>query len=318
MSVAHVASAATLRADLTNAEMYVRGLQEQIVVDQNKIGDVTSAGSAVLQALEAAMVPLMAELALTRQACKEYCVEQGEAFITGQGELPAEAKPKQQSAAQIIEDSQAEITHLSLDIAHFQHQAERLQIEERQRSHEISRLCGELSEAYEHLAYEQQCVRHHEVLHHVGMGSDSAGGGWPGMGPCGIGRRTMEVRAEQKLRECAEQRGGRLARDVTKLSSDTSQQQASIAQLGARLMRAKKAHAERDRRLVHNHKIAKIMHSKLKVASGDGQAAPAQPADPKADDLLATSDSDGAGRSMRAKQKGFGTASTGKLPQLSF
>merc|ERR1712139_153197 len=161
-----------------------------------------------------------------------------------------------------------------------------MQVEERQRSHEISRICGELSEAYEHLAYEQQ------------YGVDPSGGaGWAGMGPCGIGRRTLEVRAEQKLRECAEQRGGRLARDVTKLSSDTSQQQASIAQLGARLMRAKKAHAERDRRLLHNHKLAKVLQAKLKVASGNGQPSQGQRqtelVDARSDDLAATSDSDG-------------------------
>lgn len=320
MLLAHVATAATLRADLTNAEMRAEGLQEQIMVAQREIAEVTSSGSAVLQALEAAMVPLMAELALTRQACKEYCAEQGEAFITGPTEsaspLPAE---KKQSAAQIIADSEAEITHLQLDIAHFQHQSERLQIEERQRQHEISRLCGELSEAYEHLTYEQHCVRHHELCRQVGI--DNSGGGWPGMGPCGVGRRTMEVRAEQRLRECAEQRGGRLARDVTKLSSDTSQQQASIAQLGARLMRAKKAHAERDRRLLHNHKLAKVLQAKLKVASGNGQPSQGQRqnelVDARADDLGATSDSDGTGRSLRSRKKGI-AASTGKLPSLSF
>merc|ERR1712139_276019 len=148
-----------------------------------------------------------------------------------------------------------------------------MQVEERQRSHEISRICGELSEAYEHLAYEQQ------------YGVDPSGGaGWAGMGPCGIGRRTLEVRAEQKLRECAEQRGGRLTRDVTKLASDTSQQQACIAQLGARLMRVKKAHAERDRRLVHNHKQTKLLHAKLKVTGGDGQSAQSPKGGEEADD----------------------------------
>jgi len=319
MLLAHVATAATLRADLKNAEMRADGLRENILVGQNEIEEVTSAGAAVLEALEAAMVPLMAELALTRQACKEYCADRGEAFITGpaQSPLPAEAKPKQQGAAQDIADAEAELTHLTLDINHFQHEVEGLQIEERQRSHEISRLCGELSEAYEHLAYEQQCVRHHEVCRQFGIGgSDSSGGGWPGMGPCGVGRRTMEVRAEQKLRECAEQRGGRLARDVTKLASDTSAQQASIAQLGARLMRAKKSHTQRDRLIFHNHKQATMMHAKLKVASGDGQQQGDQ-GYPSVANLAAPTAGNGTSGSLRSSKKGI-AASTGKLPQLSF
>merc|ERR1719409_2560127 len=156
-------------------------------------------------------------------------------------------------SAPVAADVEAEVEHLQLDIAHFQHKAERLQVEERQRSHEISRLCGELSEAYEHLAYEQQCVRHHEVCQQFGI--DPSGGGWAGMGPCGIGRRTLEVRAEQKLREHAEQRGGRLARDVTKLASDTSQQQASIAQLGRRLKCVRKSLEDRDKRIANAEKV---------------------------------------------------------------
>jgi len=319
MPIAHVATAVTLRSDLVDAEMQVEALRAEVGQTQREVAEVTRAGGAVLAALEAAMIPLMAELALTRQACKEYCAEQGEAFILG----PATAAPAEaagnasSSSAQAAAGVEAEIKHLQLDIAHYQHKAERLQVEERQRSHEISRLCGELSEAYEHLAYEQQCVRHHEVCQQFGI--DPSGGGWAGMGPCGIGRRTLEVRAEQKLRECAEQRGGRLARDVTKLASDTSQQQACIAQLGARLMRVKKAHAERDRRLVHNHKQTKLLHAKLKVTSGDGQSAPetreGEQTGVEAGDLGFYSD--GAARLHRSKKKGV-AASTGKLPQLSF
>jgi len=132
------------------------------------------------------------------------------------------------------------------------------------------------------------------------------------MGPCGIGRRTLEVKAEKELRECAEQRCGRLARDITKLASDTSQQQAAIAELGSRLMRAKKAHADRDRRLVHNQKQTKLLHSKLKVTSGDASPSPkagAQDAD--------VANGNGDTRLQQSRKKGA-AASTGKLPSLSF
>jgi len=185
-------------------------------------------------------------------------------------------------------------------------------VEERQRSHEISRLCGELSEAYEHLAYEQQCVRHHEVCRQFGI--EASGGGWAGMGPCGIGRRTLEVRAEQKLRECAEQRGGRLSRDVTKLASDTSAQQASIAQLGARLMRAKKAHAQRDKLRANADKQTQMLHSKLKLTSGEDVASQ------EVDEYGAPMGSSDGGTAVlsRSNKKKGASASTGKLPQLSF
>jgi DNA repair exonuclease SbcCD ATPase subunit len=268
----------------------------------------------VLAVLEAAMVPLMAELAMTRQACKEYCAEQGEAFmLQPTADSSAEAG---ETAAQSISAVEAEIKHLQVDLTHFQRKAERLQVEERQRSHEISRLCGELSEAYEHLAYEQKCVRHHEVSRQFGI--DPAGGGWAGMGPCGVGRRTMEVRQEQKLREHAEQRGGRLARDVTKLGSDTSQQQACIAQLGARLMRVKKAHAERDRRLTHNIKQTSFLHAKLKVTSGESQPSPDGTEPSQGKDAGATGNDAEGGASLRRTKKKPVASSTGKLPQLSF
>merc|ERR1712216_269464 len=171
--------------------------------------------------------------------------------------------------------------------------------------------------AHEHLAYEQHCVRHHEECQQYGV-DPSGGAGWAGMGPCGIGRRTLEVRAEQKLRECAEQRGGRLGRDITKLASDTSLQQAAIAQLGARLMRARKAHTDRDRRLQHNQKATKLLHAKLKVTGGDGSPSKKPTSGVDAEDDDDDDESSSAEKRMRRSSRKGAAASTGKLPQLSF
>lgn len=310
----------SLRRDLANMEAAAEDLRSQVAKTQHETAEVVRSGSAVLAALEAAMIPLMAELALIRQACKEYCTEQGEPFILSKPPVDtAEADGNGSSSSQTVASLEAEIQHLKLDISHYQHKAEHLQADERQRSHEISRICGELSEAYEHLAYEQQCVRHHEVCQQFGI--DPSGGGWAGMGPCGIGRRTLEVRAEQKLREHAEQRAGRLARDVSKLAGDTSQQQAAIAQLGARLQRAKKAHVDRDRRLQHIQKQTKMLNTKLKVTSGVGSGSPSPSKSPTSGTEVEAQDDDdessSAAQMRRSKRKGA-AASTGKLPQLSF
>jgi peptidoglycan hydrolase CwlO-like protein len=314
MPIAHAVTPSALRAELEDAEAKAASLQAEVSRTQQETAKIQRAGTTVLAALEAAMVPLMAELALTRQACKEYCEEQGEAFILDPSlSSQADAGMDVSSAGKTAATVQDEIDHLRTDISHFQHKADKLQVEERQRSHEISRLCGEITEAYEHLDYERKCVQHHTVCQEFGM-DPSGGSGWAGMGPCGIGRRTLEVRAEQKLREHAEMRGGRLARDVTKLSSDTSQQQACIAELAARLKRAKRAHAERDRRLLHNQKQTQLLETKLKVTSSEsylpregGEAA----------DFASTTGGIDGFRPRHGKKKGL-AASTGKLPQLSF
>jgi len=309
MIITHAPSAVTLRADLANAELQSENLQRKLVEAQREVNEVGRSGKAVLAALEAAMVPIMAELAVTRSACKEYCARTGEPFV-----LAPTLSEGDQNSSSSIAAMEAEVQHHQLDIAHYQQKAEHMQIEERQRSHEISRLYGELSEAYEHLDYEQQCVKHHEECRQVGI--EASATGWAGMGPCGLGRRTQEVRAEKKLRECAEQRGGRLARDVTKLASDTSQQQASIAQLGRRLKGVRKTLQERETRISNAEKVTKLLHVKLKVideANGNGGGKNDKPeVEGLVDELNSSS-------TLSSKKKKGGLASsTGKLPQLSF
>merc|ERR1712217_57413 len=180
----------------------------------------------------------------------------GEPSLANEITAPADCVP----AATSIKALEAEIRHLQFDIGHYHDQVERLQIEERQRSHELARLRCELGEASEELTYEQQRVKHYEVCKLLGLD----GGGWAGLGPAGIGRRTMEVRAEKELREVAQQRTGRLTRDVSRLASDTSSQQASIEQLSRRLQKLRSSVQDKDRQLQRAASTTSDLHFKLR------------------------------------------------------
>merc|ERR1712110_919789 len=119
----------------------------------------------------------MKELVGEREACREYCAKYGIPFMVDskvamQAVEADGAAQEDASASPTLTRNEGhllkEISHLQLDLGHYQKKAEHLQVEERQRQHEIARLCGELSEAYEHLEYERQCVRHHEVCRQFG------------------------------------------------------------------------------------------------------------------------------------------------------
>mmetsp|Transcript_54773 Transcript_54773/g.123633 ORF Transcript_54773/g.123633 Transcript_54773/m.123633 type:complete len:291 (-) Transcript_54773:65-937(-) len=140
---------------------------------------------------------------------------------------------------------EAEVKHLELDITHYQEQVDHLQIEERKRTHELGLLRSELSDISEQLAYEQQTVRHHQVTQQLDLETSSSAS----LANAGIGRRTMEVKAEKRLREAAEQRTGRLARHVTRLAGDTAHQQAAIDELSRKLGRVRNVLDQRDRQL---------------------------------------------------------------------
>lgn len=120
----------------------------------------------------------------------------------------------------------------------------------------------------------------------------------------------------KKLRECAEQRGGRLARDVTKLASDTSAQQATISQLSRRLSKVKNTLQQRDQQIKRASSQTQVMRTKLQAAISSAEAAPEEALDEMEGEDVAGTASKHNGRSLPPRKKG--TASTGKLPQLSF
>ncbi|CAE8632088.1 unnamed protein product [Polarella glacialis] len=266
-------------------------LQRELSRSQRELGEARRAGGALLAAVEAAMAPLMAELATARRSCHEHLPDEPTIGSDEVGRLGSS-----------FSGPEAEIRHLGLDIVHFQSRAERLQLEDQSRCHELARLRKELQEAAEELSYEQQRVRHHEVCRQLGLQD----GGWVGLGPLGVGKRTLEARAEKKMRESAEQRSGRLVRDVTKLAGDTAEQQATIEQLSRQLDRVRQLAREKERRLTGSASQTAELHAKLRGT------APAGPAGLKESFGIASLSK------LSTGSKKMSSSSTGKLPQLSF
>lgn len=282
MTMAHVVTAGALRGELADAQELSECLRSELARARVEASEARAAGCAVLGAVQAAMVPLMEELAAARRSV-------GGGASTRSGGITEAWRGPSCTALE------AEILHLQLDITHFQEQVEKLQVEGRHRDHELGRLRVELSEASESQSYEMQRVRHFEVCRQLGTQS----GGWAARAAAGVGRRTLEARAEQKLRESAEQRGGRLTRDLTKLAGDTMSQQAAIEQLTRQLGRVRHALQEKDKRLACAISQTQELQSKVRgpaKAAGDDEPLGA-----------------GRGRGLRKE-----SSSTGKLPQLSF
>merc|ERR1712187_496911 len=74
-----------------------------------------------------------------------------------------------------------------------------------------------------------------------------------------------EVRCEKKLRESAEQRAGRLSRDVTRLSSEAAMHQAEIAKLSKRLHRVRHSSTKKGQHLESASALTTTLNTKLKV-----------------------------------------------------
>merc|ERR1719198_758789 len=84
----------------------------------------------------------------------------------------------------------------------------------------------------------------------------------------------MEVRAEKRLRETAEQRAGRLSQNVSKLVGSTSAQQSTIGQLSKRLQRVRDAIQQKEQQcadaaLKNNDLKLKLKKPLKGLSSGD-------------------------------------------------
>eukprot|EP00440_Ansanella_granifera_P034072 gb/GFBE01036960.1/.p1 GENE.gb/GFBE01036960.1/~~gb/GFBE01036960.1/.p1 ORF type:complete len:290 (+),score=69.22 gb/GFBE01036960.1/:1-870(+) len=289
MAAAQVVTASELRTALQDAEAEYEQMQAELAQTQRELQEARRAGAAVLAAVEGAMAPLMAELAAARQNTDcQLSVSLGEASHLGKG-APGDAL-------------EAEIRHLKLDIEHYQSRAERLHAEERTRFHMLTSLRNDLQEASEDLSYENQRVRHHEVCRQLGLPD----GAWVGLGPLGVGKRTLEARAEKKLRESAEERSARIARDVTKLAGDTAEHQATIEQLSRHLDRIRAMGRTKERRLASAAAQTSELHARLRGTAAGPKALASQ------DSSSYLSKASGRSRKLPA------SSSTGKLPQLSF
>jgi len=267
---------------LKEAEEEYRQINQELAFEQQDLQEARRSGVLLLSAAEAALAPLMVELAREREST-DYLLPP---VLSKEDDEAKEADAKLSSR----EAMEAEIKHLQLDIEHFKNSAVRLQAEDRQRFHVLSSLRDDLQEASEELGYQRERARHHEVCRQLGL----PGTAWVGLGPAGIGKRTLQVRAEKRLRESAEERSARLTRDVARLAGDTAELQASIESLSRRLDKVRGLIRDKEHRLGTAASQTTQLHARLKGGT-------------------CSQDKMFKGRSGRSH-----VASTGKLPQLSF
>mmetsp|Transcript_46441 Transcript_46441/g.104368 ORF Transcript_46441/g.104368 Transcript_46441/m.104368 type:complete len:364 (-) Transcript_46441:23-1114(-) len=256
MTIAHIASVSTARGELADTEDLLDALQKELVRAQKEVNEARRAGTAVLGAVEAAMAPLMAELAVARRNCST------DEPLPALDSVP---NPDQQDSQQVTLSPcallEAEIQHLQLDIGHYQTQVEEYQAEERHRSNEIARLRHAIHEAADNMSYEQHRSKHYEACKQLSLENSS----WGGLGPDGLGKRTMEVRAEQKMRELAEQRTGKISSQLTRLADDSSAHHVTIEQLSKRLTKVRASHKTKDKQLTNAIKATSTFEARLRL-----------------------------------------------------
>lgn len=321
MTVAHFATVGAVRSELGDVEAEVADVEAKLTQTRQEAAEAHKAGTAVLAALEAAMAPLMAELSAAWMECSKEGLDPLEP-LAYDDVGPADPMDS-------VEELEVQVRHLELDISHFQDKAERMQVEERQRGHEMKRLEVELREVQESLEYEKTRMRHHHVSKMKGfVVPDNV---WGGLGPSGMGRRTMEVNAEKKLRETAEKRSSKLSRDVTKLAGDAAAKQAAVAQLSRKLSRLRRANEQREKQIHGASGKASELHCKVQLATRGLEDFQKRGAD-EVVEVEKPAYLDGLDPNMKfpvkrgqpfnspatKPKKKVPSSSTGKLPQLSF
>jgi len=271
--------AEALRQQLADAQEEYQEIHEELTKSQFELQEARRCGGLLLSAAEAALAPMMLELARARQATDLMLPP-----VLAKDEVKETSKTPAVSSREAIE---AEIKHLKLDIDHFKNVAARLQTEDTQRYYIMSSLRNELTEATEELGYQRDRARHHEVCRQLGL----PGSAWVGLGPAGMGKRTLQVRAEKRLRESAEERSARLLREVAGLAGDTAEHQVTIESLSRRLDRVRNLIQEKETRLQSAAQQTTQLQARLKGI--------------------------GCSQDKMFKSRKH-VASTGKLPQLSF
>jgi DNA repair exonuclease SbcCD ATPase subunit len=288
MVLAHFQASDTdsVERQIEEADDEIERLWSQIDEIDEQTEECHRAGTAIISALQVSMAPLMAELAVERGRAEEL--------------------PQVDDIGRTCEDIDAEIDRLKTSTSEYQTKANQLQTASRKRATELERTRAELASAKANLDYETQRVKHQHASRQ--MGFDKHGESWAGLGPTGVGMRTLEVRAEAGLREVAEARAARLQRDVMKLANDHADHQSTIAKLGKRLGRVRGLVLQRDQQLAELSQSTANLQSKLMQSGGDG--------DTSALDLDLGHGSTLTSRKSLGRKNAAG--STGRLPQLSF
>lgn len=273
-------NAEALRQQLAEAEDEYQEIHQKLAQSQVELQEARRCGGQLLSAAEAALAPLMLELARAREATDLLLPP-----VLAQDEVKETSTTAPSLSSR--EAIEAEIKHLKLDIDHFKNVAARLQTEDTQRYYVLNSLRNELTEATEELGYQRDRARHHEVCRQLGL----PGSAWVGLGPAGMGKRTLQVRAEKRLRESAEERSARLLREVSGLAGDTAEHQATIESLSRRLDKVRSLIRDKESRLSSAAQQTTQLQARLKGI--------------------------GCSQDKMFKSRKH-VASTGKLPQLSF
>lgn len=205
------------------------------------------------------------------------------------------------------EQLEAEIQVMKRDVCYYREQLQHFQNSERLRMQELDRLSHELKQSAERLAYEQQTVRTHEDCLNAICSTRSC--------PNLIGLRTIELRAEQRLKELAVRRTGKLSTEVMRLAVDASVQQTTVDDLSTKLLRVRSSLLNRDRELLAAQKVTASLESRLALGVGGnptgGGAERCMPGK-----VPPTTDSRRNTTGVTAQHKAV--QSTGRLPKLSF
>jgi len=143
---------------------------------------------------------------------------------------------------------QQEARHLRLDLSHYQHKVETMQAQQQHSEQESTRMKSVMSDLKDQLDYTRQLVKHHEVEQQLQHELTDT---WGGENPCGIGKRTLELRAEQKLREHVEKRNNKLTDQIQKLTGCIANQQLAIQRLEKKVMNGQKKLLQKDQQLAH-------------------------------------------------------------------
>merc|ERR1719160_1913649 len=143
---------------------------------------------------------------------------------------------------------QQEARHLRLDLSHYQQKVEAMQVQQQHSEQENTRMKTVMSDLKDQLDYTRQLVKHHEVEQQLQTELTDT---WGGENPCGIGKRTLELRAEQKLRQQVEKRNNKLTDQIQKLTAVIASQQLAIQRLEKKLMSGQKKILHKDQQLLH-------------------------------------------------------------------
>merc|ERR1719230_505356 len=118
-----------------------------------------------------------------------------------------------------------------------------------------------ISDLKDQLDYTRQLVKHHEVEQQL---QNELNDTWGGENPCGIGKKTLELRAEQKLREHMEKRNNKLTDQIQKLTNCIANQQLAIQRLEKKVMNGQKKLLQKDQQLAHVTERATQLQSYLR------------------------------------------------------